>query len=105
MTDPEALAQAGFTRFSREMGITHAEFFRSLPAALGDRPYALLRNGVTLAEGHRRIDISLGQEQTRTLGRLKIPTTPVTFIFTGFSAQEIEHFMAVFDLHFQRGGG
>lgn len=92
-------------RFSREMGITHAEFFRGLPAAVAGRPYTLQQGEVLITEGGRRIAIKLSKEGERTLGSLRLPTTQVGFTFSGYSKPEVERFMAQFNLHFQRGGG
>ena len=40
-------------RFSREMGLTHAEFFRSLPAALAGRLYSLHHGKALITEDER----------------------------------------------------
>ena len=92
-------------RFSREMGMTHAEFFRSLPAALAGRLYTLHHGKALITEDDRCISIKLCQESERTLGSLRLPMTHVSFTFVGYATQEVERFMAQFNLHFQRGGG
>jgi hypothetical protein len=93
------------TFFTIELGITHAEFFRSLPPALADQPYAIQGNEVRIEERGRSIVLKLSPENTRALGRLQLPVTPVTFTFAGYSERAIEDFMAKFNRHFHRGGG
>ena len=93
-------------QFSREMGLSHAEFFRSLPAAIGQRPYR--REGdrvrVELDDG-RQVQFELGPERRRVIALLELPVTDVTFRFHGFDDAALEAFMRHFDLRFQRGGG
>ena len=87
------------------MGITHSEFFRTLPAALVTMPYAVQGHDVIITEDTRRLVISLSPENRRRLGALSLPTTQVHFTFSGYSPQDIDQFMARFDRVFQRGGG
>ena len=92
-------------RFSRDMGITHSEFFRTLPAALPALPYTIQGHDVIVAEDARRLVITLSPEGRRRIAALSLPTTQVHFTFSGYSPQEVEQFMARFDRAFQRGGG
>jgi hypothetical protein len=87
------------------MGITHSEFFRTLPAALGLTPYAVQGHDVIIGEDTRRLVISLSSEGRRRIAALSLPTTQVHFTFSGCSPQDVEQFMARFDRAFQRGGG
>ena len=89
----------------REMGLSHGEFFRSLPAAMGDRRFSVSAPTVTMAEGARRLEITLAPERERRIGLLRLPVTCVTFDFTGYSEAEVEAFMRRFERHYQRGGG
>ena len=93
------------TRFSRDMGITHSEFFRTLPAALPALPCTIQGHNVIVAEDARRLVITLSPEGRRRIAALSLPTTQVHFTFSGYSPQEVEQFMARFDRAFQRGGG
>ncbi len=92
-------------RFSRDMGITHSEFFRTLPAALATLPYTVQGHDVVIGEDTRRLVISLSPEGRRRIAALSLPTTQVHFTFSGYSPQDIDRFMARFDRAFQRGGG
>ena len=87
------------------MGITHSEFFRTLPAALASSPYTLQAHDVIINDSTRRLVITLSPESRRRLGALSLPTTQVDFTFSGYSSQDIDRFMARFDRAFQRGGG
>jgi hypothetical protein len=99
------VTEPGRIRFSSEMGITHAEFFRLLPAALAGHSYTFQPDGVLITDGDRCITITLSQESQRILGRLSLPVTRVDFVFSGYAKPEADTFMAQFKLHFQRGGG
>ncbi len=92
-------------RFSRDMGITHSEFFRTLPAALAALPYTVQGHDVVINDDTRRLVITLSPESRRRLGALSLPTTQVHFTFSGYSPQDIDQFMSRFDRAFQRGGG
>jgi len=98
-------AQADSISFVRKMGISHAEFFRTLPAAIGHRPYTVSDNTVVITDATRQAQIQLSAERERKLGSLRLPSTTVSFIFTGYARSEVERFMMQFDLCFQRGGG
>jgi hypothetical protein len=63
------------------MGLTHAEFLRGLPAAIGGKPYIFQQNEVVIAETHRRVAIHLEPESRYTLGLLQLPMTCITFTF------------------------
>lgn len=92
-------------RLSKEMGLTHAEFFRTLPAAVAGRPYTHRHDEVVIGENDRCIVIKLGKESERIIGLLRLPKTRVDFTFSGYSQQEVDRFMTQFNLRFQRGGG
>jgi hypothetical protein len=97
--------EPGSIRFSSEMGITHAEFFRLIPAAIAGHSYTLQPNEVLITDGDRCISITLSPERRRMIGRLSLPVTRVDFTFSGYAKPEADTFMAQFKLHFQRGGG
>ena len=92
-------------RFSRESGLTHAEFFRSLPAALDHHPFSVDGDRVVVDYGDRRITIVLGPQQVRRIAMLEIPYTILHFSFDGFSPAQRTEFMDRFNLYFRRGGG
>lgn len=92
-------------RFTREMGLTHEEFFRELPAALGHREHVAEARRVSVGVGGGSLAITLGSEQTRRIAALRLPYTVVGFAFEGVGEIEREKFMQRFDLCFRRGGG
>jgi len=92
-------------RFVREMGLTHREFFRELPAALAPHRYRADGNRVRVCIGRGSLLITLGSERTRSIAALRLPCTAVDFAFEGVDDDERERFMWRFDLCFRRGGG
>ena len=99
------MPEPAVVRFSRDMGITHREFFRTLPAALAPTPYTVQDRDVVISDDTQRLVISLSPEGRRRIAALSLPTTQVHFTFSGYSSQDVEQFMARFDRAFQRGGG
>lgn len=91
--------------FTRELGLTHAEFHRSLPPAIAHRPCRLDGNRVIVEEGAKTVTITLGPQQQRRIASLRLPFVVVEFEFVGFTAAELEDFMQRFERYFQRGGG
>ena len=89
----------------REMGISHSDFFRIFPAVIRGRSFERLSDGVLYEEPGRRLLARLSAESERRLGMLRIPLTTVRIHFEGYSVEEVNSFMAAFDLHFHRGGG
>ena len=87
------------------MGITHSEFFRTLPSALPGLPYTVQGNDAIVTDNARRLVISLSPEGRRRIAALSLPTTQVHFTFSGYSSDDIDRLMARFDRAFQRGGG
>ncbi len=92
-------------RFTREMGLTHQEFFRELPAALGYRSFVAEAGRVRVQLEEGSLVITLEKEQTRRIAALRLPCTVVGFAFEGVEETERENFMRRFDLCFRRGGG
>jgi hypothetical protein len=92
--------------FTLDMSITHADFFRLLPAAIV--PYYTRINGnvIEIFSEQRRATITLGAEQQRRItGLLSLPRTQVAFLFEHFDDAQREAFMHRFDRYFHRGGG
>ncbi len=88
-----------------EMGLSHAEFFRTLPAALGERPYRIDGGTVSIDDQGRTVTIRLAPEQVRRIALLHVPVTHVEFRFDGHAPEQIEAFMNHFARYYQRGGG
>ena len=91
--------------FSRELGLTHAEFLRFLPPAIAHRPFSVTGRRVQIEDGERHVLIELGPQQYRRIASLKLPYVEARFTFVGFEPAERKTFMARFERYFQRGGG
>ena len=90
---------------SREMTITHKDFFRLLPKALKNKEYFISGRRVTVSQGECSVNINLSAETGRQLGALVVPVIQVEIIFTGYSEVDITRFLQHFDLAYQKGGG
>lgn len=88
-----------------DMALTHADFFRVLPSAMGEHPYRV--EGMTVyAEIHNgTVQIAVGDQQERRIALVRIPHATIRFHFRGVTQAEQAAFKAYFDLRFQRGGG
>lgn len=91
--------------YSREMGLTHDDFWRLLPRAMGEHPYEISGNAVHAKVADGSLQITIGPSQERRIALLRLPYSVVSFTFNGVKEQEQQAFKAHFDLHFQRGGG
>lgn len=93
------------TVITKEMAVTHADFFRTLPQALDGRPYKKTGNRVMMEDAGRRLEISLGPERTRQIAGLKVPAADVTLAFSGYGKTEVATALRLFERSFQKGGG
>ncbi|MBX2837651.1 MAG: hypothetical protein KTR35_12395 [Gammaproteobacteria bacterium] len=91
--------------YSSEMGLTHSDFFRLLPKAMGDHPYTITGNVVNADVHDGKLTIDLGPPLIRKIALLEIPYSVVSFTFNGVTEVQQQAFKQHFDLHFQRGGG
>jgi hypothetical protein len=87
------------------MGMTHGDFYRTFPAVAADQPWQARDNKVKLELPGGWVSIQLGPEEVRKIGLLVLPITRLDFEFTNQTQEQIETFMARFDLSFRRGGG
>lgn len=87
------------------MGLSHAEFFRTLPAAMGDLPYRVEAGHIIVEHPGQRLDIRLDPQSERRIAGLAIPSTRVWFAFHGYARTEIDAFLTRFARYYQRGGG
>ena len=87
----------------KEMGYTHADFFRLLPRAMGSYPYEVngLEVNCTLPSG--TLKITLGEERERRLVLVVIPCTTITFEYHNVTEQDREAFVNYFELRFMKG--
>ena len=98
--------QGPLTVITKEMGITHKDFYAELPALFDNNPYQKTEETIVCKLGGKRIEIILGPEQVRQLGRsVRLPVTAVNLRFFDFSAREISDFVRQFNLRFMKGGG
>ena len=91
--------------FTRELGVSEAEFFRSLPAALEHRQFTYENGCVRMESDARTVTIELGEQAYRAIASLRLPYIKATFSFFDFSEAERVRFMQRFELYFRRGGG
>ncbi|MFQ5763841.1 MAG: MoaD/ThiS family protein [Rhodospirillales bacterium] len=103
--DVEEPASGGRTVIEKEMALTHADFFRTLPRALGTAKFRKSATGAVLADGKKRLAILLGPEGKRRIAGLTIPATRVTLTFEGYAETEADAALRRFDRSFQKGGG
>lgn len=91
--------------FEREMGLTHNEFFRTLPSAVGEQSYKIVGNIITVELNEGRLVLTLAAESVRRIASICLPKTLVSFSFENVPTDEKQHFLHYFDKRFQRGGG
>ena len=91
--------------YSSELGITHADFFRYLPKAMGEHEYRIDGTTVYGKVFDGTVEISIGEPQERRIALVCIPYAEVSFLFRGVTAEQYKVFKQHFDLRFQRGGG
>jgi sulfur carrier protein ThiS len=89
----------------KEMAVTHADFFRTLPKALGTNGFKRSGDKVVLEDGEKRLEIALGPERERKIANLAVPATDVTLTFSGYTDAEASDALKLFDRMFQKGGG
>lgn len=93
------------TSFHKEMGLTHADFYRDIVRVLGVGNYQITDNGVIANDGDKRLQIVLSEQGQRKIALIVLPVTHVTFTFEGYGEDEITSFFVLFDRVFRRGGG
>ena len=90
---------------ARQMGLSHAEFFRILPPVVEALPHDIEDEVVRIENGMRQLTMTLGPEVERRLGAMRLPGFELRFEFRGYQQSEVVAFMARFDTVFHRGGG
>ncbi len=93
------------TTLHREMGLSHAEFFRSLPAVVRGRDWRVDGAIVTIQEPEGPVVIRLSPQGERRIALIRLPVTQVTFEFPEHDSAAAAAFMRRFERHYQRGGG
>ncbi len=89
----------------REMTISHNEFFRILPKAVGTHRFRLEDNVITVSLSEGEIRIILSKERVRRIGGLVLPVTDMVFQIKNVAENTKKEFFKQFDRAFQRGGG
>jgi hypothetical protein len=98
--------QAKTFNVRKEMGITHSEFFNTLPELLHDIPYQHIKDTIRFQLRGMAVEINLEPEQVRELGlSVRLPVTVVNLSFYGCSEDEANLFIKHFNLKFMKGGG
>jgi len=92
-------------QYADDMGLTHGDFFRLLPSAMGSHAYRIEGNTVHGEIDQGTVEIVMGEQQVRRIALMAIPFARVSFHFRGVSALQQQAFKEYFDLRFQRGGG
>ena len=89
------------------MGYNEKEFFRVLPAAIGDFQFTVAGDFVHInhPEKDHALELQLTPLPDRCLGLIRIQHIDVQFSFSNMNQNERNQFMFRFDRRFQRGGG
>ena len=96
---------------TREMGITHREYLRTLQRAVEGRPYTAVDGGGTatttirIEDGEHHVEIVLPPQRVRRIALVKLPITDVEFRFFGHTDEAAQAVMERFEIYFRRGGG
>lgn len=90
---------------SKEMGLTHGDFYRSFTAVAGNAAWQVDGDVVTLQHAAGPIRIYLSAERRRTIARMSLPVTTLRFEFLQHEQAEVDAFMQRFDRCFRRAGG
>jgi len=90
---------------NKEMGISHQDFFRILPRALGSTEFERQGNTVLLKQDDQRLTIKLSIESQRRIAAMVVPVTNVTLTFSGYATEDLQMALDRFDQYFRKGGG
>ncbi len=93
------------TVVTKDMGLTHREFYRTFPSVAGAWAWHVSDDVVTLDHPAGPVTIYLEPERRRTIALISLPATTVRFEFETHDQSEVDAFIKRFDTHFRRGGG
>ena len=99
------MADSTTIRDTRDMALTHKDFFRILPRAVGEHEYTVLPDGADVNVGAGKVNITVGAQQLRKIALMEVPWCRVDFTATGLDETEFAKFSEFFHRRFQRGGG
>ena len=91
--------------YRREMTITHADFFRLLPRALGSENISWKGNEMEYTDDAFSMHITISPQQSWRIGALSLPKTQVLIQLNGCDEQEAQQRIKQFDQAYQKGGG
>ena len=97
--------RCNITVIEKEMAVTHADFFRSLPNALHGEQCLIEGALVRISSASGTWTIELGSECRREIALLSLPRTQVKLIFEDYTERDRELALKRFDRAFQRAGG
>ena len=95
----------GTFEYSSEMAVTHKDFFRILPRAMGDTSYEINGNQVSGKLHSGTVNIVIGEQQERRIALMRVPYCHITFSYENLGEDKITEFRNRFELYFRRGGG
>lgn len=87
------------------MAVTPNEFHKMLIASLGADSVTRTANQLTVKTERGEVGFLLTPLPPRKIALLELPVTRVEFIYSGWTAENLEHQKKWFDLHLRRGGG
>jgi hypothetical protein len=90
---------------TKDMGLTHREFYRTFASVAGAWAWQVSDDVVTLDHPAGPVTISLEPERRRNIASISLPTTTLHVEFATQDPSEVNAFMQRFDLYFKRGGG
>lgn len=91
--------------YVRQMAVTHKDFFRILPQAMGQHNYSVDGLVVRGSVDGGTVTITIGPEQVRKIALMVIPYCDVEFRRENVSDDQYDEFKRHFQLRYQRGGG
>jgi len=91
--------------YTDDMAVTHADFLRLVPSAMGEHPFRIEGMTVYGKINNGTVEIAVGEQQERRIALMRISHALVRFHFRGVTQAEQADFKTYFDLRFQRGGG
>lgn len=90
---------------SFETWTTRADLLRLLPAAVGGLPFIDSGESFNHTADGRSWRIRVTPLPERALGLIRLRPLRLDFSFEAYEPDEVESFMARFELYFRRGGG
>lgn len=92
-------------RVRREMGVSHQEILRIVPRLAPEGQTTVTGNRVMIEADGRRVEITLEEQGSRSLGIVQLPVTWIELTFYDHSEAQVNAFLEQFDRRFQRAGG